>query len=167
MSKKLADYTKTGILPQSPLLSGQKDIAKYASYSDVKPDHTSVKQLHTGFLAQDVEKIVKELGYQFDGVHAPVNDKDHYSLAYSQFIMPLVKGMQEQQVLIEKLTKQVDPEFSGEIQMMIGKQQQIIETLKKENLAAKETVQIQKNDLEILKAQVAQLTRSVKTLTDK
>ncbi len=51
--------------------------------------------------------------------------------------------------------------------MIIGKQQQIIETLKKENLAAKETVQIQKNDLEILKAQVAELTKSVKTLTDK
>ena len=59
--------------------------------------------MHTGFLAQDVEKIAKDLGYNFDGVHAPANNKDHYSLAYSQFIMPLVKGMQEQQQTIEEL----------------------------------------------------------------
>ena len=59
--------------------------------------------MHTGFLAQDVEKIANELGYSFDGVHAPANNKDHYSLAYSQFIMPLVKGIQEQQQTIEEL----------------------------------------------------------------
>jgi len=53
--------------------------------------------LHTGFLAQDVERIAKELDYQFDGVHAPTNEKDNYSIAYSQFIMPLVKAVQEQQ----------------------------------------------------------------------
>jgi len=127
--KKLEAYTKTGILRQA-----QDDIAKYASY-------TGEKQLHTGFLAQDVERIANELGYNFDGVHAPANDKDHYSLAYSQFIMPLVKGMQEQQILIE--------------------------TLKQENEAAKEIIQIQKNDLEIIKTQVAELIKSVKTLTDK
>ncbi len=82
----------------------------------------------------------------------------------SQFIMPLVKGMQEQQVIIEKLTNQVE---QSEIPMIIGKQQQIIETLKKENEEAKEIVQIQKNDLEILKAQVVELTKSVKSLTNK
>ena len=65
-------------------------------------------QLHTGFLAQDVEKIARELGYRFDGVHAPANDKDHYSLAYSQFIMPLVRSVQEQQDTIESLAKKIE-----------------------------------------------------------
>lgn len=109
---KLAEYTKTGIINNS--------IAHSASYN-------GEKQLHTGFLAQDVEKIANQLGYSFDGVHAPENDKDHYSLAYSQFIMPLVKSVQEQH--------------------------QIIET--------------QKNDIEILKAQVAELAKAVNTLTRK
>ena len=65
------------------------------------------KQLHTGFLAQDVEKIARQLAYDFDGVHAPINDKDHYSLAYSQFIMPLVKSVQEQQQIIEDQNKKI------------------------------------------------------------
>ena len=65
------------------------------------------KQVHTVFLAQDVEKITTELSYSFDGVHAPVDDKDHYSIAYSQFIMPLVKAIQEQQELIETLTRNI------------------------------------------------------------
>jgi hypothetical protein len=91
--QKLAEYNKTGIINTSPI--------KPATFSNEK-------QLHTGFLAQDVEKLAKELGYSFDGVHVPVNDKDHYSLAYSQFIMPLVKAVQEQQEIIQNQQKQID-----------------------------------------------------------
>ena len=60
-------------------------------------------QRHTGFLAQDVEKITKQLRYQFDGLHAPENANDYYSLAYSQFIMPIVKSIQQQQSEIQEL----------------------------------------------------------------
>ena len=87
------EYSKTGII--------NNNIIQPASY-------TGEMQLHTGFLAQDVEKIAKDLGYNFDGVHAPANDKDHYSLAYSQFIMPLVKGMQEQQAIIDAQNKRIE-----------------------------------------------------------
>jgi hypothetical protein len=61
--------------------------------------------VHTGFLAQDIERICMELKYDFDGLHIPdPEDKtDNYSVAYSQFIMPLVKAVQEQQVQIEEL----------------------------------------------------------------
>ncbi|MBA2250240.1 MAG: tail fiber domain-containing protein [Chitinophagaceae bacterium] len=129
---KLTEYTKTGVLNNT--------FAKNISYD-------GNKQLHTGFLAQDVEKIAMDLGYEFDGVHAPANDKDHYSLAYSQFIMPLVKAVQEQQVIIEKLTKQVE---QSEIPMMIGKQQIIIEDQQK---------QINKMD-----KQIEELVNAVKAL---
>ena len=51
----------------------------------------------------------------FNGVHAPENDKDNYSLSYAHFVMPLVKAVQEQQELIrtqgqliEELRKEVD-----------------------------------------------------------
>lgn len=91
--EKLNEFTKTGII--------NKNIIQPASYN-------SEKQVRTGFLAQDVEKIVKELGYSFDGVYAPANDKDHYSLAYTQFIMPLVKSVQEQQKIIEDRNKKID-----------------------------------------------------------
>lgn len=57
----------------------------------------SSKIIHSGFLAQDIEKTCKQLGYDFDGLHIPdaENKTDNYSVAYSQFIMPLVKAVQE------------------------------------------------------------------------
>ncbi|MCX6271169.1 MAG: tail fiber domain-containing protein [Bacteroidetes bacterium] len=57
-----------------------------------------------GFIAQEVEQAVKELNTTFHALHTPQNDKDLYSLAYGRFTVPLVKGMQEQQEMIEKLT---------------------------------------------------------------
>ncbi len=59
--------------------------------------------VRTGFLAQEVEKICTDLGYNFDGLHIPDanNPNDNYGIAYSQFIMPIVKAVQEQQVIIE------------------------------------------------------------------
>jgi len=89
--QKLGEYTKTGVINNS--------LGKPTSFN-------GQKQLHTGFLAQDVEKIANQLGYSFDGVHAPANNKDYYSLSYSQFIMPLVKSVQEQQIQIDQLKKE-------------------------------------------------------------
>jgi hypothetical protein len=65
---------------------------------------------HSGFLAQDIESTCKKLNYEFDGLHTPdaMNKTDHYSVAYSQFIMPLVKAVQELQVLIEKVQQEND-----------------------------------------------------------
>jgi hypothetical protein len=49
-----------------------------------------------GFLAQEVEKTVDELHFTaFDAVHAPENPTDNYGLAYAQFVVPLVKAVQE------------------------------------------------------------------------
>lgn len=61
----------------------------------------------SGFIAQEVEKAAKETGYNFNGVHKPENENDHYSLAYSQFVVPLVKAVQEQQQMIEDLQNQL------------------------------------------------------------
>ncbi len=63
-----------------------------------KPSYT--KTLESGFMAQEVEKAAKELGYEFNGVDAPKNDKYYYGLRYGQFVVPLVKAVQE---LNEKL----------------------------------------------------------------
>jgi hypothetical protein len=51
--------------------------------------------LYTGFVAQDVEKAAKELKYDFSGVDAPQNDRDLYGLRYGDFVVPLVKAVQE------------------------------------------------------------------------
>lgn len=59
------------------------------------------KNRSVGFLAQDIEALIKDLGFQsFDAVHKPTNETDNYSLSYSHFVIPLVKAVQEQQLII-------------------------------------------------------------------
>ena len=61
----------------------------------------------SGFIAQDVEKLARSIGYEFSGVDAPKNDKDVYGLRYAEFVVPLVKGMQEQQEQIEQQQNEI------------------------------------------------------------
>ena len=51
--------------------------------------------LYSGFSAQQVEQAAAEVGYDFSGVYKPQNDRDHYALAYAEFVVPLVKAVQE------------------------------------------------------------------------
>ncbi len=53
------------------------------------------KNIYTGFVAQEVEAAAKKVGYNFSGVDKPKNDKDIYGLRYSDFVVPLVKAVQE------------------------------------------------------------------------
>lgn len=64
--------------------------------------------LETGFIAQEVEATALEIGYKFSGVDAPQNEKDLYGLRYAEFVVPLVKAVQEQQVMIEELRKEIE-----------------------------------------------------------
>lgn len=61
----------------------------------------------SGFLAQQVETAAREAGYDFSGVTAPKNSESVYTLSYEQFVVPLVKAVQEQQALIEALQQEV------------------------------------------------------------
>ena len=51
--------------------------------------------LQTGFIAQEVEKAAEEIGYDFSGVDKPKNENDYYGLRYAEFVVPLVKAVQE------------------------------------------------------------------------
>jgi hypothetical protein len=78
-------------------------------YLKEKEDNSNASSIiHTGFVAQDVEKITKELGYHFDGVNVPTNNTDNYSISYSQFVVPLVKAVQEQQKMITEQQNEID-----------------------------------------------------------
>ncbi|HEV7348569.1 tail fiber domain-containing protein [Telluribacter sp.] len=52
---------------------------------------------YTGFLAQEVEQAAKSVGFDFSGVVAPPNKHTPYSVRYAEFVVPLVKAVQEQQ----------------------------------------------------------------------
>ena len=56
----------------------------------------------SGFIAQEVEKAADASGYNFSGIIKPKTEREHYSLSYESFVVPLVKGMQEQQQLINR-----------------------------------------------------------------
>jgi hypothetical protein len=62
---------------------------------DLDARKTKEQIIYTGFVAQDVEKAAKSLNYDFSGVDAAKNDKDLYALRYSDFVVPLVKAVQE------------------------------------------------------------------------
>ncbi len=66
-----------------------------ALQEDIAARKVKEKIVYTGFVAQDVEKVAKKLGFDFSGVDAPKNDKDLYGLRYAEFVVPLVKAVQE------------------------------------------------------------------------
>ena len=61
---------------------------------------------YTGFLAQEVEQAAKSIDFEFSGVDKPENDNDLYGLRYAEFVVPLVKAVQEQQTIIDTLQQQ-------------------------------------------------------------
>jgi hypothetical protein len=75
---------------------------------------------YSGFVAQDVEKAAKETGYEFSGIHKPKNQNDLYSLTYVDFVISLVKAVQEQQAMIEEQRKQIAllQEQNGQLEAM-------------------------------------------------
>ncbi len=80
-------------------LLGIKDKSDYPEKYDIE----KIKQ--SGFLAQEVEQTARELGYDFSGVVAPKGENQAYSLRYAEFVVPLVKAIQEQQEMIEEQEK--------------------------------------------------------------
>ena len=81
------------------------------------------KVVCTGFIAQEVEKVATEIGYDFSGIDKPKNANDFYGLRYAEFVVPLVKAVQEQQSLIEKMGKRIEllEEQNSKLQLLLNK----------------------------------------------
>ena len=62
----------------------------------------------SGFIAQEVEQAAIHAGYNFSGIVKPQTEKEHYSLSYESFVVPLVKALQEQQKIIESLRQRLE-----------------------------------------------------------
>lgn len=83
------------------------------------------KQYQTGFIAQEVEATAKELGFKhFNGVEAPENEKSHYGLRYAEFVVPLVKSVQELSQQNKVLSTTVE-----DLKQLVWQQQQQINAL--------------------------------------
>ncbi len=69
-------------------------VAKADRFS-VQSAENKERIVQTGFLAQEVEKAAQSLGYDFSGVDKPENENDYYGLRYAEFVVPIVKAVQE------------------------------------------------------------------------
>jgi len=81
-------------------LMGINDTSNY-------PDKHAIEKIRfSGFLAQEVHAAAQNIGYDFSGVDKPKSENDLYGLRYAEFVVPLVKAVQEQQQQIEELKKE-------------------------------------------------------------
>lgn len=53
-----------------------------------------------------MEAAVQKTGFTFSGVDVPANEQTPYGLRYGQFVVPLVKAVQEQDAEIAALKAQ-------------------------------------------------------------
>ena len=83
--------------------------------------------VYSGFIAQDVEKAAHSIGYDFSGIDVDKSNNGLYGLRYSEFIVPLVKSVQElseqneaKDVAIALLQQQID-ELTGRVNQWLGR----------------------------------------------
>jgi hypothetical protein len=91
--------------------------------------------MYSGFIAQEVEAAATAVGYDFHGVDKPKNETSHYGLRYAEFVVPMVKAMQEQQEMMDAKDVRLD------------EQQEMIEELKIQNEQLRTDLQQQINEL--------------------
>ena len=61
-----------------------------------------------GLIAQEVEAAAQSLGVTFHGVKVPATPDAHYSLTYSDFVMPLINAAKELKAENDQLRSDLD-----------------------------------------------------------
>jgi len=85
------------IAREKELLGIKNDTADWSGKNDIE------QMVFSGFIAQQVDVAAKSIGYNFSGVDKSGNIM---GLRYAEFVVPLVKAVQEQQEQIDELKKQ-------------------------------------------------------------
>jgi trimeric autotransporter adhesin len=80
---------------QKHLLKDENGNTIQPSQFDIESRKVKEQIIYTGFVAQDVENAAKNLHYDFSGVDVAKNEHDLYGLRYADFVVPLVKAVQE------------------------------------------------------------------------
>ena len=79
---------KLDIHKQMAIMGNKKNITPWEGMYEIE------KIRMTGFLAQDVLEAARSIGYDFSGVDVP-KDGGLNSIRYGEFVVPLVKAVQE------------------------------------------------------------------------
>ena len=99
---------------------------------EIADKQANAKIVHTGFVAQEVEAVAKNLKYDFSGVDKPKNGNDFYGLRYAEFVVPIVKAVQE----LSKKNDEKEKKIGDQQNQILDLQNQINEI--KTLLSAKE-----------------------------
>ena len=94
--------------------------------------------VYSGFIAQDVEAAAQSIGYDFSGVDAPENGKGAYGLRYAEFVVPLVKAVQELSEQNDQLQEQVN-ELTGLLYRLLEKDSDLKDIPRSESKDAADT----------------------------
>ncbi|MDR0612047.1 MAG: tail fiber domain-containing protein [Dysgonamonadaceae bacterium] len=97
---------------------GEKELSPELAEINRKAREAKEKVKQTGFIAEDVEDTAKSIGYDFSGVD--VDETGIYGLRYAEFVVPLVKAVQELGEHNNRLQAQVD-ELSAIVRQLSGK----------------------------------------------
>ncbi|HXB12539.1 MAG TPA: tail fiber domain-containing protein [Bacteroidia bacterium] len=93
-TKQLDDY----------LIQNMSDSAKTLHKTGL--DFTaSTAMVRSGFIAQEVQQAAQDVGFVSSIVSTPNTNIEVYALSYEELVVPLVKGMQEQQTIIDSVKK--------------------------------------------------------------
>lgn len=116
-----------------------------------KRNNDESKKTEYGFIAQEVEAILKQFGTTDNGI-ITIDDKGMYSLRYNDLIAILTKAMQEQQEVIKS------------IQSTVGSQQSIIkgQDIKIDGLTSE--LEQNKQTIKAFDARLEQLESKLKTI---
>jgi trimeric autotransporter adhesin len=102
-------------------------VANKAVFSTEMKTALSKKEqiVYTGFIAQDVEAVAKKMNYSFSGVDVPEagNEKSVYGLRYAEFVVPLVKAVQE--------LSNENEDLKAEVQQLRQEMKQMLDELRK------------------------------------
>jgi len=101
------DAIDAALKPLRKPREGQTEDAFKLTAEEIASKQVQSQIVYTGFIAQEVEKAARETGYDFSGVDAPKNAEGMYGLRYAEFVVPLVKAVQEQQQTIKEQQEQI------------------------------------------------------------
>ncbi len=80
---------------------------------DWKGKYDVEKITQSGFIAQQVDSAARACGYNFNGVNRPKTPNGLYSIGYTDFVVPLVKAVQELNARHDSLVSIVDSLSNG------------------------------------------------------
>ncbi|HRI21469.1 MAG TPA: tail fiber domain-containing protein, partial [Panacibacter sp.] len=93
--------------------------------NDMQPSTDEASKIvYNGFIAQDVEAAAEKLNYNFSGVDKPKTKDGLYGLRYADFVVPLVKAVQELST-----ANSVKDQTIQSLQATVDKQQQQINAI--------------------------------------